>query len=757
MTEIYAHSRPGQPEATWETLKDHADAVASLAAQNAAAFGWARAGGLLGQLHDVGKVSSAFQAYIRGLSPGTRCDHSTAGARVAAAQFGSISRALAYAIAGHHSGLADAARLDERLDQSRTVIPSSAGWEQQVGPLPQPAALRPHRPIVKSKHHPCFETSFLIRMLFSALVDADFISTESFYAKADGSAVERGGTPGPAELLRRLRHFTAGRKVDDTPLNALRSAIRDHAVAKAALPPGPFTLTVPTGGGKTLTSLHFALEHAAQHGLRRVIYVIPFTSIIEQTAAVFREVLGQDAVLEHHASFDWEDAGRASEEEGGNPDRERMRRAAENWDAPVVVTTSVQFFESLYASRTSRCRKLHNLAHAVIVLDEAQCLPLRLLAPCLAALDELARNYGCSPVLCTATQPALRRTEDGLSCGLDLPQGRELALDPPALFARLRRQRVDWLPEPVEDAAIAVRFDARPQMLCIVNSRRHAFDLFGRIRGMEGATHLSTYMCPRHRSLRLAEIKLRLVKGLPVRLVATSLVEAGVDFSFPEVWRAEAGLDSVAQAAGRCNREGETLPALGRVVVFRPAGLKPPAELALPAQCGSATASCFDDPLSPEAVRTYFRVLYANRGDAFFDSATLDGSRFPILQSIATAGREGRFDFDSIARAFRMIEDDAPAVIVPWRADPLDGEADALLGKIAAAGPSRQSLRALQRYSVSIPRDLHRTWLAAGMLFPVHQALGNALLRFADDALYDPATGLRVFEPTHRDSATNIF
>ncbi len=273
--------------------------------------------------------------------------------------FGGISpalaRALAYAIAGHHAGLADAGRLDGRLNQLRTTIPDYAGWEAHAGPLPDASALRPDQLTARSRHR-WFEAAFLTRMVFSSLVDADFNATECFYAKAEGAAVERGSTLGPAELLLWLRRFTSGGAVEDTPLNALRSAIHDHAVAKAAMPPGLFTLTVPTGGGKTLTSLRFALEHAAWHELRRVIYVVSFTSIIEQTADVFRQALGPEGVLEHHASFDWEDAGRAWQEECGN--RERMRRAAENWDAPVVVTTSVQFFESLYASRTSRCRKL---------------------------------------------------------------------------------------------------------------------------------------------------------------------------------------------------------------------------------------------------------------------------------------------------------------------------------------------------------------------------------------------------------------
>ena len=757
MKDVYAHSRPGQAEATWESLRAHAAAVAGLAAGNAAAFGWERAGALLGQLHDIGKASAAFQAYVRASATRSGPDHSTAGARVAVEAYGPFARVFAYAIAGHHAGLADAGRLDERLDVARTAIASFGGWEAQVGLLPDRAALLPAKPVHPNRRHACFETAFLVRMLFSCLVDADFIATERFYTEAEGRPVERGSALRPADLLDRLRRFTAG-QAGDTALNALRCGIRDHAVGKAGLSPGLFTLTVPTGGGKTLTSLAFALEHAVRHGLRRVVYVIPFTSIIEQTAAVFRAALGEEGVLEHHASFDWEDAGRGwRAEEGADRDLERMRRAAENWDAPVVVTTSVQFFESLYANRTSGCRKLHNLAQAVVVLDEAQSLPLRVLSPCLAALDELGRNYGTSIVLCKATQPAVRRVEDGLPAGLDLPADRELAPDPPALFTRLRRQRVEWLPDPVDDPAVAQRFAEQPQMLCIVNSRRHAFDLFERVRGMDGAVHLSTYMCPRHRGLLLAEIKRRLKAKLPVRLVSTSLVEAGVDFSFPEVWRAETGLDSVAQAAGRCNREGELLPALGRVVVFRPAGRKLPADLTLPAQCASAIPGRFEDPLVPAAVQSYFRTLYSNRGAEFFDSASLEGAPFPILERIRAAGSEGRFDFESIARAFRLIENDEPVVIVPWQAGPGDRDAKARLDKVAHAGPSRGVLRALQQYTVPVPRALHATWLAKDVLRAINPAVGDALLRLADDALYDDATGLRVFDPERRDSANNQF
>ncbi len=675
-----------------------------------------------------------------------------------ASAYGSLSRLLAYAIAGHHTGLADAATLDKRLDPAHP-IPSFASWAQHAGALPNLSALKPTGPMPPRGRHKGFGVAFRTRMLFSCLVDADFIATEAFYAAAAGKPIERGNQPGTADLLDRLRHFEAARAANPSALNALRSEIRAHAVAKASLSPGPFTLTVPTGGGKTLTSLSFALEHAVRHGLRHVVYVIPYTSIIEQTAAVFRQALNtQEGVLEHHASFDWEGAGRSMRESAsGDEALARLRRAAENWDAPLVVTTAVQFFESLFAARTSRCRKLHNLARSVIVLDEAQSLPLRLLNPCLAALDELGRSYGTSVVLCTATQPAVRRVKDGFAAGLDLPAERELAPDPPAFYARLRRQRIERAPGPIEDEAIAARFAERQQMLCIVNSRRHAWELFRLIGGQEGAVHLSTYMCPRHRSLLLEMIKARLRDGAPVRLVATSLVEAGVDFSFPEVWRAEAGLDSVAQAAGRCNREGELLPELGRVVVFEPAGRKPPAEVALPAQCAASVIAHFADPLAPDAMRAYFRELYWNRGPAFFDAAMLDGEPFPILPHIADAGPGLRYDFDRIARAFRMIDQEEISVIVPWRRSADDREAETILARIAVAGPNQGDLRALQRYAVSVPRQLRDEWLTHGVIRRVSPALGEALLQFDDLALYSDATGLRVFDSTNRSSADNVF
>ena len=482
-------------------------------------------------------------------------DHATAGAREAAAAYrGALGEIFALVIAGHHSGLADPDDLARRLASD---LPGYTGWQRHSGPLLDAASLRPKRSVPRSALPDVeqrFSQAFLVRMLFSCLVDADFIATEAFMHRA---ALPRGARIGVAELRDRLAAYLAKLEAGArrTPLNLLRTKIRTHALSKAGAAPGFFTLTVPTGGGKTLTSLAFALEHAAQHRKRRVVVVIPFTAIIEQTAQVYRHAFGlDDCVLEHHASFDWQAFRRRHDDAGDERDGlGRLRRAAENWDYPIVVTTAVQFFESLYANRTSRCRKLHSLADSVIVLDEAQATPLPVLRPCMAALDELQRGYGASVVLCTATQPAwrkqdgalIRRQADGglLNMGLDIPASRELAPHPRQTYEELRRVRVEVSADPLDDATLAEAFVRAPQMLCIVNSRAHARDLFERIASIDGAVHLSTLMCPAHRRCVLDRLRRRLKDGQSVRLVATSLIEAGVDITFPEVWRAAAGLD----------------------------------------------------------------------------------------------------------------------------------------------------------------------------------------------------------------------
>jgi len=761
MSTLYAHSLTDPDRARWEGLSDHLRAVANTAETFATVFGWGALAEVSGRLHDIGKASATFQAYIR-----QECrkggDHSSAGAIEARRAYAGLRGGiLSFIIAGHHAGLADAADLEARLGSGNTAIPAYSGWEDQCRPLPPAQALNPARAPTPAADAG-FHGAFLIRMLFSCLVDADSLETERFYAEANGETVDRGNFTDLTILRDRLAaHMEAVEgRVEETALNALRAEVLAHAKAGAEKPPGLFTLTVPTGGGKTLASLSFALDHAVRHGLRRVVYVIPFTSIIEQTAQVFRGALGTDAdILEHHASFDWEAAakawakGRDRDDEGGDPIA-KLHRAAENWDVPIVVTTAVQFFESLYSASRSRCRKLHNLANAVIVLDEAQTLPLPLLRPCMAALSELTRNCGSSVVLCTATQPALRKL-DGFTKGFDIGEDRELAPNPKELYARLRRVRVEWLREPVADAAIAERFAAQPQMLCVVNSRKHARDLFALIKDRPGAVHLTTLMCPLHRRTVLAALRGKLKAGEPVRLVSTSLIEAGVDISFPEVWRAATGADSIAQAAGRSNREGG--PVLGRVVVFEPAEAKPPRSIEALWQAARPVLRQHDDPLALDAVRAFFKELYWQKGDGAFDAARLDGKTWPILPAIAERASDWTFPFDSIARAFRMIEDVMEPVVVPWKAHGDDYEAESLLARIAASDtPRGADLRRLQLYTVSIPKQARVDWLAKGALRPVHPALGEAVLRFQDLSLYDERSGVRLDDPTYRTAEANV-
>ena len=762
-SEIFAHSVSGIDVLSWETLSTHAAAVAQTAAVRAGSFGWAPAAHALGLLHDLGKASEEFQAYLRQeRSARTRIDHSTAGARAAFARLPApLGRLLAFAVAGHHAGLPDAEQLARRLDPRRTPIPNVQDWAETMisAALAGLTACRAHDPCGR----PGFMAAFLTRMLFSCLVDADFIETEAFYARTENRTVTRGDFIPIATLADRLRAYLVALRSDDTAVNRLRSQVLDHAASKASLPPGLFTLTVPTGGGKTLTSLSWALEHARTHGLRRVVYVIPYTSIIEQTAAVFRTALGNDAgVLEHHASFDWEaalraDASAAEADSGAGRDGiGRLRRAAENWDAPVIVTTAVQFFESLFANRTSRCRKLHNLAQAVIVLDEAQTLPLHLLHSCLAALEQLARNYGASVVLCTATQPALRM-QDGFEAGLDIPPDRELAPDPPGLYSALKRVRVRHLDGLTDDTTVAARFAERRQMLCIVNSRAHAVALFASIGELDGAACMTTLMCPRHRRILLAQVRADLLAGKAVRLVATSLIEAGVDVDFPEVWRAMAGLDQIAQAAGRCNREGLGA-APGEVVVFTPADHQPPQALRAAQGEAEGVLSRHADPLSLAALRDYFGRLYWVKGTKkAFDAATLDGKPYLILPALEERCTTMDFPFATVARAFRVIEEAMEPVIVPWQAGPDDTGARDLLRRVGGMDrPLRDDLRALQQYVVPVPPGARADWLARGVLVPVHESLGEALLKFPDLAHYDSDVGLRLTDPSYRSSEANI-
>lgn len=710
----YAHSLAGKPREQWQTLEAHSRQVAALAGQFAEAFGSSAWAALLGQLHDAGKSRHAFQAYLaraNGLTDeaydAAGHGHSGVGACWAKAQWGPVGQLLAYCLAGHHAGLPDweggqtpNGALHVRLTEERAQLEEP---EVQAWLAAHAAALQ----LPRQKPFPLTERNLTLwlRMLYSCLVDADFLDTECFMDGARAQA--RGGYRPLAELAERFFAQLAEkeRSAARTAVNQVRAEIRAACERAAEWKPGFFSLTVPTGGGKTLSAMAFAFRHALKYGKRRIVYVIPYTSIIEQTADVLRGFLGEESVLEHHSSFD--------------PEREteQSRLAAENWDAPVVVTTTVQFFESLYACKSSRCRKLHNLAESVVILDEVQLLPMKLLKPCIWAMAELAANYGTSWVLSTATQPTLP----------GLPEPREMM--PPELRLYERLKRTEWtFPQTAERQsweAIAEALQRHEQVLCVVNTRKDCRTLHALM--PPGTLHLSASMCGEHRSRVIAHIKAALARGEPLRVISTQLVEAGVDLDFPVVYRAFTGLASIAQAAGRCNREGR-LSEPGRVVVFYPPQESPRGELRW-AEYATAEllAQAERPPLdAPEAFPLYFARLQAR-------AQTL-GETFERLL-VAGAGC-ARIQFREAAAAFQMIDDGSESVLVRY------GRGEALIKQVEQVGPKRALMRQLQRFTVSVPCARLKGLLAEGV---VEALCPGVYAQAPHDTLYSEDFGFDLF------------
>ncbi len=728
--QLLAHVRQN-PDGSWSEhgLDDHVRGVGALAGEFAAAFhatDWAR---IAGEWHDLGKYRQKFQGYLKKASgydaeahieggPG-RVDHSTAGAIHALEKLGVQGRILAYLIAGHHAGLPDWNSVEEG---SASLFNRIADGKRQ-GYLQDALAGSPPQEILDRQRPttlpPQGSLALWIRMLFSCLTDADFLDTEAFMDESKGK--ERVGYPSLRALLPLFDRHMADKATmaEDTPVNAIRADVLRLCREKAQLPSGLFSLTVPTGGGKTLSSMAFALNHAVHHGKRRVIYVIPYTSILEQTAEILRGIFGDENVIEHHSNLD--------------PDREdsRSRLATENWDAPVIVTTNVQFFESLFAARSSRCRKLHNIVGSVVVLDEAQLLPPEFLAPILHVMGDLSHpSYGVTFVLSTATQPAFapRPKFPGLN------NVHELMDDPDTLYASLKRVEIE-LPSdfaiPQTWEGIAAQLQQHDSVLCIVNSRADCRELYRLM--PKGTIHLSALMCGQHRSRVIAEIKQRLKDGVPTRVVSTQLVEAGVDMDFPVVYRALAGLDAVAQAAGRCNREG-ALDGMGRVVVFVPPKPAAPGLLRKAQQSGEETMRLSKgDPLTRDNFETYFRCYYASLN-------SLDGKDIVSLLDMynRTDARELKFNFRTAADRFRLIDEEGQtAVIVRY------GDSPGLIAALESQAPMephqrRGLLRKLQRYTVNIREGERKKLLAAQALREVFPGVFVQV----SDVQYHPSLGL---------------
>lgn len=687
-------------DGTWETqtVSAHLLAVAELAGNFASCFDSRDEAACVGLLHDLGKYSDLFQERLCGRS--IRVDHATAGAGVLRKRGDDMG---AMAVAGHHGGLpdfgtiSDTAEEDTLIGRCKRTLPDYARcWEEITLPAAVPPAF------VSSGNG--FDQSFYTRMLYSCLVDADFLDTEAFMSQGQ---IIRGGYD-PIETLetRFSAYAEAHWTRQDTQLNSQRLAIRQQCEAMSDRKPGLYSLTVPTGGGKTAASMAFALKHARKYGKKRVIYVIPYTSIIEQNSEVFEAALGEENVIQHHSGVELPEVGTAS------PEEERRRLAAENWDAPIIMTTAVQFLESLFACKPSRCRKLHNIANSVVIFDEAQMLPVHYLRPCIAAIAQLVTNYKVTAVLCTATQPNLAPLFEKFS----LPIAEICPNISKAVFRRVQYRDVrDW-----DEDTLLHHLQQERQALCIVNTRKKALELYSRLEG-DGTYHLSTRMTPHYRKRILSEIRQRLGNGLSCRVVSTSLVEAGVDVDFPAVYREIAGMDSIVQAAGRCNREGK-LQDQGTVYLFQLSGKVPD----MIQQNVDATLAVLRKGLLPDgenAVRQYFACLYRVKGANGMD-------RKGIYNQLC----QKKLPIRSVARDFKLIEEDTETVYIPT------AENGELLDALRSGFADRRTMRRLEQDGVSVYPYQYQSLLRSGCLEEITS--GVAILCRQD--YYRMDTGLQV-------------
>jgi len=711
---FYAHSLENQPPEKWQPLEEHLNYVAELAAGFAEVFHakcWAQ---ILGENHDLGKGTLPWQAYLRNANGIVdkfaryyvgHPTHASIGAQFLYEHSKEAGKLLAYCIAGHHGGLPNWNDSPESALKSRLIK------EYPTVQVPFITPEFPDRcPFDPDAKRFGFQLQFFVRMLFSCLVDADYLDTEQ--SLDERKAKWRSIYPPLKDLYSKFwGNFNDLRNdADNTTVNRLREIVLKDCLINARMDAGLFSLTVPTGGGKTLASLAFALDHAKTHGKRRIIYVIPFTSIIEQNAEVFRDMLDDDAVLEHHCNFipddsDW-----------------KTRLASENWDAPIVVTTNVQFFNSFYANKPSKCRKLHNVAESIVIFDEVQAIPVEKLKPCLEVIKELSLNYGVSSVLCTATQPAIEFSEQFKS---GLKNVREIVQEIPTLFSALKRTEEIFIGE-LSEHDVALRLLENEQVLCIVNTRQQALDVFRALPESDSTIHLSALMFPAHRTKQLNRVRKLLENELPCRVVSTQLIEAGVDIDFPCVFRAVSGIDSIAQAAGRCNRNGlSDMPC--KVFIFE---FPEVSGCSFFRQAAQSAAKLFDqfpgNLTAPECVREYFADFF------WKNEQRMDADDIVKRCSLA---QSGNIQFRDIAE-FRMIKSATIPIIVA-----LDDSAIKLVRSLEFAEHKGGIFRKLQQYTVQIypyQFDEIKEWIE-------NPEPGVCILR--SEKLYSEKTGLKCKPP----------
>lgn len=713
----YAHKAE---DGRLQTLSEHAKGTAERAREYASAFGMGEVGYAMGLFHDVGKYATAFQKRLSG--DACKVEHSTAGMalfyqRIPKGENPYLNLLIAYAIGGHHTGLPDCGSAGDTADGStffakinRRTAEGMGDFSQYREELGEPPSL----PLLPAEYLPhggdFYSWQFLGRMLFSALVDADFLDTEAFMS---GGKILRGVGDTFLSLEENFRQYMKKFAGKPGKLNEDRAKILSACEAAAPLEKGLFRLTVPTGGGKTLSSMAFALRHLHLHGMRRVIYVIPYVSIIRQTAHIFEEIFGKENVLGHYASADFK-----GEKEETGPAAAEL--AAENWDKPIIVTTNVRFFEALHASGPAACRRLHNIANSVLIFDETQMLPVGLLRPCLRAVSELVKNYGCTAVLCTATQPAL----EGLLAENAIA-ARDICPDTATMYADFARVGYVNLGKCADDT-VWQRLREAGTALCVLNSRAAVRKYYAALKG-EGVYHLSTYMTPMHLGRSLTEIRERLHAGKKCLVLSTSLIEAGVDLDFPAVYREMFGLDSIIQAGGRCNREGKRPREESNVYVFsrEETSEKDSALIAMTERIWER----YGDISSPSAIHAYFERLYEVQSAERKDK--LDEKN--ILPLINQEEEEHRWIwYREIEKRFRYIQKDTSLLVIP------NAENSAVCAALRAGRLTRGLLRELTKDSVSVYEGEYKALKARGVISTPCD--GISILE--DPSFYAPDCGL---------------
>ncbi len=689
-----------------QTIEEHLTSVAELCGNFANEFGCSDQGYLIGLAHDIGKCSSEFQERLRG---GRIVDHATAGAYECAKVTDYLPWG-ACCISGHHSGLPEVgnARLDQAGDPTlcgRLKKVNSHLIPEYEVPVQLQAVIPP-----KGYGNSAVDDSFIIRMLYSSLVDADYLDTERFMN--DGICEgDRGDSL--SVLQQRLDDyikpwFPPKSEINTSRCDVLQTCIREGQQLKR----GIYTLTVPTGGGKTIASVAFAINHAISSGLKRIIYVVPYTSIIEQTADVFRRVFGEKNVLEHHSNALYEINDEA------DSSGYSLLKATENWNLPIVITTAVQFFESLYSNRSSKCRKLHNIANSVVVFDEAQMIPIENLRPCVAAIAMLVKHFSATAVLCTATQPFLN---DLLLSYHPTSDVKELNPKVEEMFRSLQRVTIQDLGR-TEKNRLIERLTNVHQVLCIVNSRKSARELFLSL-PEEGRFHLSTLMFPSHRREVLGAIKKRLREGKVCRVISTSLIEAGVDIDFPTVFREISGLDSILQAAGRCNREEKRFREESIVYIFDGIS-KAPRLLKINIGATREVINNKYELTSPAAIQAYFKSLRA------FSDNKLD--QYEIIDILEDGLHGCSLPLKTVAERFRLISENTKTVYV------CNENSEDLIDRFRRGERSRDLFRRLGQFGVAIYEKHYLELNDKGKIEIIDE--DSAIL--LDGSVYDSDTGI---------------